>query len=92
MLGFKANQIYPEQQSEEMIIVQGMIDAFFFENDYIVLIDYKTDFVSFGREKELVKKYRTQLTYYAEALERVTGKKVKEKVIYSFALGKEVVV
>ncbi|MCI8770892.1 MAG: helicase-exonuclease AddAB subunit AddA [Lachnospiraceae bacterium] len=92
MLGFKANQIYPEQQSEEMIIVQGMIDAFFFENDYIVLIDYKTDFVSFGREKELVKKYRTQLTYYAEALERLTGKKVKEKVIYSFALGKEVVV
>ena len=90
MLGVKANQIYPEKKSGEMIIVQGIIDAFFFEENHIVLIDYKTDFVPFGREKELVKKYRTQLEYYAEALERLTGKAVAEKIIYSFSLGKEV--
>lgn len=92
MLGVKAKQIYPECQSEEMIIVQGIIDAFFFEEDHIVLVDYKTDFVPFGREKELAKKYQTQLEYYAEALQRLTGKEVTEKIIYSFALGKEVAV
>ena len=75
-----------------MIIVQGIIDAFFFEEDHIVLVDYKTDFVPFGREKELEKKYQTQLEYYAEALQRLTGKEVTEKIIYSFALGKEVAV
>ena len=92
MMGVKAKQIYAEPQSEEMIIVQGIIDAFFFEDDHIVLVDYKTDFVPFGGERELIGKYKTQIAYYAEALERLTGKEVTEKIIYSFALGKEVAV
>ena len=92
MMGVKAKQIYAEPQSEEMIIVQGIIDAFFFEDDHIVLVDYKTDFVPFGGERELIEKYKTQIAYYAEALERLTGKEVTEKIIYSFALGKEVAV
>lgn len=92
MLGLKASEIYSGQQSEEMIIVQGIIDAFFFEGDNIVLVDYKTDFVPFGQEEKLVQKYQTQLAYYSEALERLTGKTVSEKIIYSFALGKEIAV
>lgn len=92
MLGLKANEIYTEKSSDEMIMVQGIIDAFFFEGDNIVLVDYKTDSVRRGQEEELIKKYETQLAYYAEALERLTGKKVSEKIIYSFALGKELVV
>ena len=39
--------------------------------------------------EELREKYHRQLDYYAKALERLTGKKVKEKIIYSFALGQE---
>ena len=38
-------------------------------------------------EKELVEKYHAQLDYYGRALEQITGKKVKEKVLYSFTLG-----
>ncbi len=51
-------------------------------------MDYKTDKVSC--EQELIDKYRVQLEYYAQALERLTGKDVKEKLIYSFALEKEI--
>ena len=47
-------------------------------------MDYKTDRVA--EAEELLKRYRTQLDYYAQALERLTHKKVKEKLIYSFAL------
>ena len=39
---------------------------------------------------ELVRRYQSQLTYYARALSQITGKAVKEKIIYSFALGKEI--
>ena len=41
-------------------------------------------------EKELTEKYHAQLDYYARALEQLTGKKVKEKIIYSFTLKQEI--
>lgn len=89
MIGLAARELYPESTSGEMVMVQGIIDAWFTEDDEIVLVDYKTDSVRKGHEEELVDKYRAQLQYYAQALERLTGKAVKEKIIYSFALGRE---
>jgi len=89
MLGLKANEIYEGQAEEEMIMVQGIIDAFFFEGEKIVLVDYKTDFVKKGQEGRLIEKYKMQIDYYTRALERLTGRKVSERIIYSFALGKE---
>lgn len=89
MLGLKANEIYEGQAEEEMVMVQGIIDAFFFDGEDIVLVDYKTDLTEKGQEQKLVEKYKVQLDYYAKALERLTGKKVSERIIYSFALGKE---
>ena len=68
--------------------MQGIIDVYFEEEDGIVVVDYKTDRVS--APEELVRRYAKQLHYYAEVLERLTGKSVKEKIIYSFALKKEV--
>ncbi len=94
MIGIPAKEIYEGENSETTIIVQGIIDAFFFEvsaegEEKIVLIDYKTDFVKYGDEDKLKEKYRAQLDYYARALERLTGRQVAEKIIYSFSLGKE---
>ena len=89
MIGIPANEVYSEKSdSEELIMIQGIIDAFFYEGDDIVLVDYKTDFVMKWQEEKLAERYKTQLDYYARALESVTGKKVKEKLIYSFSLGK----
>lgn len=72
-------------------LIQGIIDLYFEEDGELVLVDYKTDRVMKDEagEKELVKRYAIQLDYYAKALTQLTGKKVKEKIIYSFALGKE---
>ena len=42
---------------------------------------FKTDRVKTAQE--LKEKYHAQLDYYAQALTRLTGKRVKEKVIYS---------
>lgn len=75
------------------VLVQGIIDVFWMEEDSIVLMDYKTDRVDSG--KELVDRYQTQLELYAEALCKIfstTDKKktAEERLIYSFRL-KEVV-
>lgn len=69
----------------ETVLIQGIVDAYFEEEGELVLLDYKTDVV---REPgELVKRYRTQLDYYEEALKSLTGKPVREKLLYSFYLG-----
>lgn len=73
-------------------LVQGVIDLYFEEADGLVIVDYKTDRVkrTDAGEEQLRERYMIQLDYYAKALEQLTGKKVKEKVIYSFTLGKAI--
>jgi ATP-dependent helicase/nuclease subunit A len=88
MLGVPASSLGERWNTQETVVVQGIIDGFFYEEDGIVLVDYKTDWVPKGRESFLTEKYRTQLDTYGEALERLTGNRVKEKIIYSFYLGK----
>lgn len=85
-----AAEIDESWDENERVLVQGIIDAYFMENDEIVLVDYKTDYVRKGEEKKLVERYHTQLEDYAQALERMTGKQVKEKYIYSFTLKKAI--
>lgn len=69
-------------------MIQGVIDCLFEEDDGIVLVDYKTD--SSKDEAALRAEYAPQLILYKAALEAVYGKKVKEAVIYSFRLGREI--
>ena len=88
VLGIDASEIYPQDQSGEKILVQGIIDVYFEEADSLVVLDYKTDRVKSAGE--LCEKYHAQLDYYAQALTQLTGKPVKEKIIYSFTLGEEI--
>ena len=83
----KASELDPQWRCEENVLVQGIIDAYFIEDEEIVLVDYKTDFVRRGEEQKLIDRYHVQLEDYAQALERMTGRKVKERYIYSFTLG-----
>lgn len=86
VIGTEASFIRPEWAENELVLVQGIIDVWFYEDGEIVVADYKTDRVTKGKEKILADRYRTQIDYYARALEQMTGRKVKEKLIYSFAL------
>ena len=54
----------------------------------IIVLDYKTDRVQ--TEAELKDRYQEQLRLYTKALEQITRKKVKEQIIYSFTLCKEI--
>lgn len=85
-----AKEINAEYDSEQEVLIQGIMDAYFEEDGQYVILDYKTDHVKTG--EELVKRYEKQLQLYGQALEQITGKKVKELVLYSFCLGKEIVI
>ena len=88
VLGVSADRIGEGLPEDETVMVQGIIDAFFFEGDSLVLVDYKTDRVRAA--DELVLRYQTQLDIYGEALESAYGAEPAEKILYSTALGREI--
>ncbi len=76
--------LYREQPfmfSHEGIIIQGIIDAYFIEDDKIVIVDYKTDRVD--DIKDLADRYHVQLEYYALALKTMLDKEIGDLIIYS---------
>lgn len=89
-INIPAKEIY-NQEIEEDILVQGIIDLYYInENDELVLVDYKTDYVEKGKEEELLNKYRKQLDLYKRALESALNRKVDKVYIYSVYLEKEI--
>ncbi len=72
------------------VIVQGSIDLCFLESGEWVLVDYKTD--RYQADDEIAERYRPQLRLYAHALERITGKRVKEAVIAMISRGRQMLV
>ena len=83
-----AKEIYPDIETEETILVQGIIDAYFIRDDGIVVVDYKTD--SLSEDSDFIDRYHRQLELYGEALSKATGKPVAGLYIYSFRLGRSI--
>lgn len=97
-----AKEIYKEQpfhssvideNTKEKILIQGIIDLYYInQNNKIVLVDYKTDYVEKNNEQELIEKYKTQLAIYKKAIEEALNKNVEKVYIYSVYLNKEILV
>ena len=67
--------------------LQGVIDLCFLEEGQWVLCDYKTDRLD---APALAARYREQLGLYRLALEKITGLPVRETLLYSLHLGREI--
>ena len=83
-------RLMDEADSDEPVLIQGIIDAWFEEDGELTIVDYKTDRIEEGEEQVLLDRYQIQMVYYAQALQQITEKKVKEAVIYSLGLQKEI--
>lgn len=73
---------------KEMVRLQGVIDGYFEEEGGLVLFDYKTDYV--GEDvtpRDIKERYRTQIKYYSDTLEKIMGMPVKDKYLYLFYSG-----
>ena len=84
VIGIPAREM-GDWDSDERILIQGIIDAFFEEDGKLVLVDYKTDYVE--NSDILLRRYEAQVRYYTRALEQMTGKRVAERYLYSFRFG-----
>ncbi|MBQ9000206.1 MAG: helicase-exonuclease AddAB subunit AddA, partial [Clostridium sp.] len=81
-----------EMYDDESLMLRGIIDAYFEEEDKIVIVDYKTDYVTEETKEEVVNRYKIQLDLYADAIEKLTGKEVKEKCVYLFGLDEGIII
>jgi len=64
--------------SDEPVLLQGVIDACFLEDGAWILLDYKTDRVD-GDPEAAAKKHTRQVSLYAAALTKLTGLDVRER-------------
>ncbi len=84
-----ANEIIKTIHSNDIILVQGIIDCYFYENDEVVIIDYKTDEIKDELAlRSVTEEYSPQILSYKEAVEKITDKRVKACYLYLFDVAK----
>jgi ATP-dependent helicase/nuclease subunit A len=90
-LRYPAGAIFADlNNSQEELLLQGIIDLYFVDEDELVLVDYKTDRVTPMNRHQLIDIYQVQVQLYKTALERILGQKVKECFLYFFDSGEAV--
>ncbi len=78
----------PEPFSQEPVVLQGAADCVFEEEGGLVIVDFKTDRKS--DPAALWERYRGQLDLYRLAVGQCTGKPVKQCLLYSFFMNREI--
>ena len=79
-----ASEVFPGAADDD-ILIQGVVDCCFVEGDELIVVDYKTDRIPVSECGERAERYRSQLECYAWAMESITGKRVRESIIYFLA-------
>lgn len=80
-----ATRFYPDAIGEQ-ILFQGVVDCAVLEEDGIVVIDFKTDYITEETIEKTTEKYRSQVVSYANALSRIYEMPVKSALLYFFTL------
>ena len=78
----------PETEMGEQILIQGVIDCLFREDDAWILVDYKSDRLETA--DAFRRRYAVQLALYKRAVEQITHRPVEETYIYSLHLQQEI--
>ena len=83
-------QLYADMEafSQEKVLIQGIADCAFLEDGQLVVVDYKTDRLE--SDAQFTEKYAGQVRVYKDALSRCTGYTVKQTLLYSFYLSREI--
>lgn len=74
----------------EQVLLQGVTDCCIFEEDGMVILDFKSDRVKAGEETRRAENYRGQMEAYSLALSRIFAQPVKDRILYFFATDKAV--
>ena len=85
-----ARRYAPLAAEGDKVLLQGVVDCCFEEDGALCVVDFKTDRVTGEALLARAQAYRPQLTAYSEALTRVLGKPVTERILYFLHTGETV--
>ncbi|WP_430606178.1 helicase-exonuclease AddAB, AddA subunit [Enterococcus sp. AZ170] len=81
---------YPKETQDDLLI-HGMIDGYIEQEENCILYDYKTDFVQDSENtqeiKKIIQRYRGQLNLYRKALAQATNKEVTKVFLVLLSAG-----
>lgn len=81
---------YPKETDDDLLI-HGMIDGYIEQENNCILYDYKTDFVQDSENpqeiKKIIQRYRGQLNLYRKALTQATTKPVTQVFLVLLSAG-----
>lgn len=89
-LALPAHEVYTDwhSQSDERVLLQGVIDCLIRTDQGWILLDYKTDQlpeqITGANKRTLQQKYELQLSLYARAVEEIWGQAIHRKYLYFF--------
>lgn len=81
------------EKNGRKILVQGVIDCCFEENEEMILLDYKNSNIASydaAAKAKIINDYSPQLAIYSQAIEAGTGKKVRSSYLWLFAANEAV--
>jgi ATP-dependent helicase/nuclease subunit A len=89
VIELNVNETYIQDIPQGNVLVHGIIDCYFYEDNGIVLVDFKSDYVG-GNLPLIMEKYGIQLEIYKKALERSLNIPVSESLLYLFDIDRAV--
>ncbi len=85
-----AQRYFPGLESEEQVLLQGVVDCWYDTPDGLVILDFKSDRVTTETAGARAEEYRPQLEAYAQALSKLLDRPVAKKVLWFFTLSQAV--
>ncbi|MCD1261589.1 UvrD-helicase domain-containing protein [Paenibacillus athensensis] len=85
--GLDASEVYVHagpSAAGETVLIQGVIDCLFEDDQGLVLLDYKTDAVRGSSPDELRERYRVQIGLYAQAVAHIWRRPLSGAYLYFF--------
>ena len=84
-----AEAYFADAHGEE-VLLQGVIDLWFEDEDGVTVVDFKSDHIQPGEERERAEYYRPQLEAYSKALKTILGVKKLKTVLWFFKTARAV--
>ena len=85
----KSNEIYKEEpfiisetKDGSEILIQGVIDCYFKDNDKYVIVDFKSDTLTPSNREARIDMYKIQLEYYKKAVKKMHNTENVESYLY----------
>jgi ATP-dependent helicase/nuclease subunit A len=84
--GLPASDVYgiPSTTLQEIVLIQGVIDCMFEDDQGLVMLDYKTDATKSRPIEQLQARYALQISLYRRAVEHILKKRVAQAYLYYF--------